>query len=112
DAEMNLYYAQALAKTGKLAEALGAAQRAVTLKPAVENGYLFVLSYQLQLSQFDSALASAPRAIAAGAAKDKIADALVAAILPGVVKAQKSTLRDDWQAALAVAQRVDKVAPS
>jgi tetratricopeptide (TPR) repeat protein len=110
DANMQLAYAQVLAKSGQLQQALAAAQRAVSVNPKIEGGYLYVLSLQVQLGQLDSAKVTAPIALQNGADKEKISSTLLAVLAPAVQKANQSKTREDWMAALKAAQDVDAIA--
>jgi tetratricopeptide (TPR) repeat protein len=112
DAQLQLAYAQSLARSGQLQQALAAAQRAVKINPKIENGsgYLYVLGLQVQLNQLDSAKATAPLAIANGADKEKISQTLLAVVAPAVKKANETKAREDWEAALKTAQDVDAIA--
>jgi tetratricopeptide (TPR) repeat protein len=113
NADMWLANAQALARSNQPTEALVAAQRAVAIEPRIEkgNGYLYVLGLQVQLGQFDSAMVvTAPRAIEAGASKERVAATLVAVIAAAVREAQNSKARADWQRALKAATEVDAIA--
>ena len=110
DAAMQLAYAQSLARSGQLQQALAAAQRAVKINPKIESGYLYVLSLQVQLNQLDSAKATAPLAIANGADKERISQTLLAVVAPAIKKANETKTREDWAAALKTAQDVDAIA--
>jgi tetratricopeptide (TPR) repeat protein len=112
DASMQLAYAQVLARSGQLQQALAAAQRAVKVNPKIESGYLYVLTLQVQLGQLDSAKATAPIALQNGANKDEISQRLLAVVAPAVQKANQTKTREDWMAALKTAQDVDAIAPS
>jgi tetratricopeptide (TPR) repeat protein len=112
DGQLQLAYAQSLAKSGQLQQALAAAQRAVKINPKIENGngYLYVLGLQVQLGQLDSAKVTAPLAIANGADKEKISQTLLAVVAPAIKKANETKTREDWEAALKTAQDVDAIA--
>ena len=114
DAGLHLEYAQALVKSGKSAEALDAARRAVALEPKIQagEGQRYVLILHLQLKQFDSALVTARRAIDNGADKQKVADALLAVVAPAVKQAQESKTREAWQTALTTARTLDEILPT
>ena len=60
----------------------------------------------------DSAVAFAQQAIAAGADKAALGQALLAVVNPAVKKATDSKDRGDWEAALKTAQTVDAAVPS
>jgi tetratricopeptide (TPR) repeat protein len=113
DADMHLAYAQVLAKSGQLQQALASAERAIAINPKIEQGqgYMYVLALQVQLGQLDAAKATAPKALAAGADKQKIADALLAVVAPVVAKANQTKSADDWEAVLKTSQDVDAIAP-
>src|SRR6185312_13752252 len=69
NAELQISYAQSLARAGQLQPALIAAQKAVAADPKVQGGWAYVVSLEGQLNQPDSALAAARAAIAGGADK-------------------------------------------
>ena len=60
----------------------------------------------------DSAVALAQQAIAAGADKTALGQALLAVVNPAVKKATDSKDRADWEAALKVAETVDAAVPT
>jgi tetratricopeptide (TPR) repeat protein len=111
DANMQLAYAQVLARSGQLQQALAAAQRAVKINPKIESGYMYVLTLQLQLKQLDSAKATATLALANGGDKAQISERLLAVLAPAIQQANQTKTRDDWMAALKTAQDVDAIAP-
>jgi hypothetical protein len=113
DAGLHLVHAQALARSNQLEPALAAARRAVAIEPKIENGqgYLYVLGLMIQLDQVDSAMATAPKAIGAGADKERVGEALLAVVGRAIQKAQTSRARADWDAALTLAQDVDSMVP-
>src|SRR5205823_7250814 len=97
---------------GQLQQAAAAAQAALAINPKNNNAYTLLLVTQLQLNQLDSAMATAQKALANGADKQMIADALIGVVGPAVKKAQESKTREDWEAALKSAKGVDAIAPS
>ena len=113
-ADMWLADAQALARSNQPQEALAAAQRAVAINSKIENGsgYLYVLGLQVQLEQFDSAMATAPKAIEAGASKERVASSLVAVLGPALKKARETNTRADWEVVLATGLKIDAIASS
>jgi hypothetical protein len=114
NADMWLANAQALARSNQPQDALAAAQRAVSINSKIENGngYLYVLGLEVQLAQFDSAMATAPKAIEAGATKDRVASTLLAVLAPALKKAREINTRAAWGAVLSSAQEIDAIAPS
>ena len=114
NADMWLANAQALARSNQPQDALAAAQRAVSINSKIENGngYLYVLGLHVQLAQFDSAMATAPKAIDAGASKERVARALLAVVASAVRTAPDTKSRAGWEAALKTAQEVDAIASS
>lgn len=103
---------QLLRSLGQLPQAVAVMQRAYAIDPLVQNGALFIIVGLGEQGMADSALAFANTAIAAGADRDAIGNALLGAVGPAVQKAQESKLRADWQAAMAMAKAVDNIAPS
>jgi tetratricopeptide (TPR) repeat protein len=112
DASLQLLLAQGYLKSGQLQQALAAARRAAEADPKDSRGWLFAIAVQNQMSQGDSALATAQKAIASGISKDTIGASLLATVGPALQKAQASKTREDWQAALQAAQTVDAIASS
>ncbi|HVX38724.1 MAG TPA: tetratricopeptide repeat protein [Gemmatimonadaceae bacterium] len=107
-----LLMAQTYLKAGQLQQALDAARRAAQADPKSPTAWIFEVVVQNQMSQPDSALATAQQAIAAGVPKDSIGTSLMSLVGPAVQKAQQSKARADWEAALKAAQAVDNIAPS
>jgi tetratricopeptide (TPR) repeat protein len=107
-----LGYSQELNRQGQTQQALDAAKKAVALDPKVDNGYAMILSLYAKLGQADSAIAFARQAIAAGADKASIGNALLTLINPAQQKATTSNSREDWSAVYAIASIVDSLAPS
>ena len=103
---------QLLRSLGQLPQAVAVMQRAYAIDPTVQNGALFIIVGLGEQGMADSALAFANQAVAAGADKAAIGQALLGAVGPAVQKAQASKLRADWQAAMAMAKAVDNIAPS
>ncbi|MBA3889064.1 MAG: hypothetical protein H0X64_00890 [Gemmatimonadaceae bacterium] len=103
---------QLLRSLGQLPQAVAVMQRAYAIDPLVQNGALFIIVGLGEQGMADSALAFATTAIAGGADRESIGSALLGAVGPAVQKAQDSKLRADWQSAMAMAQAVDRIAPS
>jgi len=99
-------------KTGQVAQAVGALQRAVAIDPTVENGYVGIVVGLAELDQPDSARAWARRGIAAGGDAGTIGAALMSTVRSAFEKAQQTKARADWREALARVQQVDEVAPT
>lgn len=112
DASLHMLYAVTLRKAGQLQQAVAEAQKAVGIDPKVENGWATVLVTYADMNQPDSALAWGKKALAAGADKDLVANALAGTVTPLVKAAQASKTRADWMAALKAAQGVDSIASS
>jgi tetratricopeptide (TPR) repeat protein len=107
-----LLLAQSYLKAGQLQQALAAARHAAEIDPKNTNAWLIAIAVQNQMSQGDSAVATAQKAIAAGVSKDTIGASLLATAGPALKKAQETKAREDWEAALKAAQTVDAIAPS
>ncbi|HXT18279.1 MAG TPA: hypothetical protein VN706_21790 [Gemmatimonadaceae bacterium] len=107
-----LLAAQGYYKAGQLQQALAMARRATEIDPKNTGAWQFIISIQSQMSQPDSALASAQKAIAAGVPKDTLGASLLAIAAPALKKAQETKTRADFQAALQAFQTVDQIAPS
>lgn len=103
---------QLLRSLGQLPQSVAVMQRAYALDPTVQNGVLFIIVGLGEQGMTDSALAFANQAIAGGADRESIGNALLGAVGPAVQKAQASKLRADWQAAMNMARAVDNIAPS
>ena len=103
---------QLLRSLGQLPQSVAVMQRAYAIDPKVQNGVLFIIVGLGEQGMTDSALAFANQAIAGGADRESIGNALLGAVGPAVQKAQASKLRADWQAAMSMAQAVDNIAPS
>lgn len=103
---------QLLRSLGQLPQSVAVMQRAYALDPNIENGVLFIIVGLGEQGMVDSALAFANQAIARGADKAAIGNALLGTVGPAVQKAQASKDRRDWQAAMAMAKAVDEIAPS
>jgi tetratricopeptide (TPR) repeat protein len=112
DASFPLLLAQSYRKTGQLQQALAASRRAAQIDPKNSNAWLFAVVTANDLNMQDSALAFAKDAIAAGADKAALGQALLAVVNPAVKKATDSHERADWEAALKLAQTVDEAVPS
>jgi tetratricopeptide (TPR) repeat protein len=105
-------HAGLLRKTGQVAQAVSALQRAVAIDPKVENGYVGIVVGLADLDQADSARVWAQRAIAGGASAETIGSALIGTVRKAFEKAQQTKTRADWREALTLAQGVHDAAPS
>lgn len=112
NAELQIAYAQSLSKAGQLQPALAAAEKAVAADPKVQGGWAYVVLLQSQLNQPDSAFAAARAAIAAGADKGVIGNALLSSVQAAVTKAAASKDRADWEQAYKYAALADSLSPS
>jgi tetratricopeptide (TPR) repeat protein len=112
DADLQLVLAQGYRKSGQLQPALRAARRAAQIDPKSTRTTTLVMYIQNDLSQPDSAMATAHKAIASGQSKDTIGQVLLANVVPAIKNAQETRARADWESALNVAQTVDGIAPS
>ncbi|MEO7084291.1 MAG: hypothetical protein ABI442_12230 [Gemmatimonadaceae bacterium] len=112
DISLQLLQAQGYAKAGQSQQALAAARKALEIDPKNTDAALLAMFAQNAMNQPDSAMATAQKAIAAGASKDQIAQTLLATAAPAVAHAQQTKARVDWEAALKAAQAVDALAPS
>jgi tetratricopeptide (TPR) repeat protein len=110
NADLQIAMAASLARAGQLQPALLAAQKAVAADPKVQGGWAYVVSLQSQLNQPDSALAAAHTAIATGADKAAIGNALLGVVGAAVKKAQASTARADWEQAYTYGAYADSLA--
>jgi tetratricopeptide (TPR) repeat protein len=112
DADLQVVLAQGYRKAGQLQSALVAARRAAQIDQKNTRTTTLVMYIQNDLNQPDSAIATAQKAIASGQSKDTIGQVLLANVGPAIDRAQKSTARADWEAALKAAHTVDALAPS
>ncbi len=112
DASLQILLAQTYRKQGQLQQALDAALRAATLEPKNANAWLFAIVTANDMNQPDTAMALAKRAVAGGADKEALGQALLAPVGAAVKKAQESKTREDWAAALKSAQSADAIAAS
>jgi tetratricopeptide (TPR) repeat protein len=118
NADLYMLYAQTLRKAGQLQQSLDAAKRAVEINPKVENGIAFVLVTYGDLKQSDSALAWARRAVAAGADKATVGQALLPVVGVAIKAAQDTAGKDEaatrqaWMHAYQLSSTVDSIAPS
>lgn len=117
DADLWMLDAQMLRKAGKLPEALAAALKAYDLNPKVETGAQFVTAAYGELNQQDSAFAFARRAVAAGADKAAIGNALSRFVASSARAAQDAAKadgkgREEWMRAFQTAITVDSIAPN
>ena len=107
DASFPTLLAQSYRKSGQLQQALASARRAAQIDPKNSNAWLFAVVTANDLNMPDSAIAFAQQAVAAGADKASLGQALLAVVNPAVKKATDSKDRGDWEAALKIAQTVD-----
>ena len=112
NADVQMLYAQALRKSGQLQQAIPPAKRAVELNPKIPNGALFVIVTYNELNLPDSALAYAKTAIAAGADKATIGQALLAPVGAAAKAAQEAKTREAWMKTFQMASIVDSISPS
>ena len=118
NAEIYMLYAQTLRKSGQLQQSLAAAKRAVEINPKVENGVQFVIVTYGDLKQTDSAMAWARRAVAAGADKAVVGNALLPIVGVAIKAAQDTVGKDDaakraaWMTVYQLSSAVDSIAPS
>src|SRR5689334_5989186 len=117
-ADLYMLYAQTLRKSGQLQQSLDAAKRAVEIDPKVENGVPLVIITYGDLKQTDSAMAWARRAVAAGADKAIVGNALLPIVGVAIKAAQDTVGKDDaakraaWMTVYQLASTVDSIAPS
>lgn len=104
--------AQVLRSAGQIPQSVAAIERAVAIDPKVENGYLLWIVGLTDQGLTDSAKVVAQKAIAGGADKTAIGNAMLAMVGPAVKKAQETKARADWQEVLRLASGVDEMAPS
>lgn len=112
-----LGYSQELRKQGQLQQSLDAAKAALAIDPKLDNGYATVLSMYVALRQADSALAFGKLALASGADKGTIGNALLTLISPAMTKAQaadkaqSADARADWEEVYHMSAVVDSLVP-
>ena len=118
NADLQMLYAQALRRAGQLQQSVAAAQRAVQINPKIENGVQLVIVTFTELNMPDSAIAWAKQAVAAGADKPTIGQALLP-IAGAAMKAAQDTAgktpaarRQAWVNVYQVSSRIDSVASS
>jgi tetratricopeptide (TPR) repeat protein len=115
DVRLWMAYADVLRRSGRLAEALNAARRAFEADPKEANALLVMGVLFIQLDMPDSAIALAPKAIAAGVEKSRVADGLSGILNKLKVKAEDSTQVDpygNWMELYSKAQQIDSLVPS
>jgi hypothetical protein len=105
-------YVQSLIKAGRMQEALAPARRATEIDSKNQNAWLLAIAAANGAGMRDSSAAFARMAIAAGADKNAFGTALLGTTQDLVAKAQASSARADWEAALKSAQSVDSVVSS
>ena len=107
-----LVLAQTYLKAGQSQQALASARKAMEIDPKDTRAALFAMSAASAMNQPDTAMAIAQKAIAAGASKDELGQALLANAVPAFQKANQSKERADWEASLKASQTVDAVVAS
>ncbi len=100
DANLLLYNASAFLKAGQLQQAIDAANRALTIDPKLENGYLLLAQAQGQLNQPDAFAATLQRGAANGANKSILAQIALQQGNNAFKAAQASKARPDFQRAI------------
>jgi len=112
EATFPLLLASQYRKAGQLQQSLMEAEKATAIDPKNNNAWLLAVVTANDMNQPDTALALAQKAIAAGADKATLGQALLAPVGAALKKAQESKARADWEAALKAAQMVDSIASS
>jgi tetratricopeptide (TPR) repeat protein/TolB-like protein len=112
DASFPLLVAQTYRKQGQLPQALQAARAATAIDPKDTRGWMLAIVTAKDMNQPDTAVAIAKSAVAAGADKEQLGNALLQILAPIVKKAQDSKERADWEAALSMSQTIDAIVPS
>jgi tetratricopeptide (TPR) repeat protein len=93
-------------------EALALLGRALAAEPTNSVALQLAINAHARAGNADSAIATARRALAANVPSDAIGASLVVLASTAIGTAQKSPSRAAWDAALAMAQAVDTVAPT
>ena len=101
---------QLLRSLGQLPQAVEVMKRAYAIDPNTPNAALFIVVGTIEQGMVDSAFAFANAAVAAGADKESLGNALLSGVQPLVQKAQESKTREDWQAAMTLAKAVNDFA--
>ena len=112
EASLWVLTAQAQRKAGRYAVAVSSIRRALGIDAKVENGWLLLISTQIQNAQLDSAIVSARLGLAAGADSAGIRAVLAVPMAMAVKRADSSKTRAAWLDALSLAARIDSAAPS
>lgn len=112
DASFPTLLAQSYRKTGQMQQSFQQARRATQIDPKNSDAWLFAVVTANDLNMPDSAVAFAQQAVAAGADKTTLGQALLAIVGPAVKKATDSHERADWEAAAKTAATVDAAVPS
>src|SRR5262249_59815708 len=89
-----------------------AMRQALSIDPATENGWVFVVVAQIELGQVDSALASARQGIAAGADRAMIGRALQLPVAAAAKQANEGKAREPWLDVVRLASNIDSIAPT
>lgn len=110
DATLWAMLAQTLRRGGRTAEAITAMRRALSIDPATENGWAFLVVTQLEAGQLDSALASARQAVAAHADAAKIGGILEVSLGQAAKRAGDVKTRGAWLDAVRLSAAVDSIA--
>jgi tetratricopeptide (TPR) repeat protein len=93
-------------------EALGLAERVLSIEPANSVAWQLTITAHARAGDIDSAVATARRARVAGVPADAVGASLLAVVTPVLSAAQQSPTRANWEAVLRTAQAVDSVASS
>jgi len=112
DANLLLYNASAMLKAGQLQQAVDAANRALTINPKLENGYLILAQAQGQLNQPDAFAATLQRASVNGVNKTILAQLALQQGNNAFKAAQASKARPDFQRAIKFLAMSDSLEPS
>lgn len=112
DASLWVLTAQAQRKAGRYPDAISSVRRAIAIDAKVENGWQLLVTIQIQNAQLDSAIASARLGLAAGADSGGLRAILAVPMAAAVKRADSSKTREGWLDVVALAARIDSVAPS
>jgi tetratricopeptide (TPR) repeat protein len=107
-----LLLAQTYLKAGQTQQSLLWAEKAVTVDPKNVATWQFIMADESSLNELDSLVASGRQAIAAGVPAATVAPLVMPAVAPALKKAQETSAREDWEAALKTVSAVDSVAPT
>ena len=112
DISYQLLMAQSYRKAGQLPDAMDAVRHAIALDPKNTDAVVIAVNIARDMTQPDTAAAFAMRGIAAGADRDTLEPVLLGPVVAAEKKAEASTQRADWEAALRSAESLDALAPS